>query len=266
MPAHPEIAALQGLATQLLHNADKAGCHKRSCMILVTNFLLPDGHTCRYCAYLAEELSAEMAKQQKSVRIMDRALLQSVLEQKRIPAQLQKEEQVARWVGTRLNATVVLLGTEKKVEQGSSTHIINVTDGKQSGPTADVGFLANEETADLKSTDGLPALPPITATSDGEKIYKVKRGDGECPPLCSCMPSPDYMEEARKAKFSGTVLEEGIIKADGTLEPVRVVRGTPFGLNGAAYTAMTTWKCRAATYEGKPVPTLVSFEVSFRLY
>ncbi len=269
VPAHPEIAALQGLATQLLHHADKAGCHKGSCTILVLDFVFPDGHTCRYCAKLAEELSAEMAQRQDSVRIMDRALLQSVLEQERIPAQLQREEPVARWVGKRVNATVVLLGTAKKAEQGSfqlSAHLMNVTDGKHSGPTADVSFLANEEAADFKPTDGLPALPPITATQDGEKIYKVNRGSGVSAPSCSYMPPPSYTEEARKAKFSGTVLEEGIINADGTLEPIRVVRGAPFGLNGAAYTAMTTWKCRAATSEGKPVPTVVSFEVSFRLY
>jgi TonB family protein len=80
------------------------------------------------------------------------------------------------------------------------------------------------------------------------------------------MPNPSYTDEARKAKFSGTILLEGIIYADGTLEPVRVVKGAPFGLNGAAFSSMTTWKCRAAIYGGKSVPALVSFEVNFRLY
>ncbi len=203
------------------------------------------------------------------MRIIDRTLLQSLLEQERISAQLQNEEPVARWLGKRLNATVVLVGTAKKVEQGSfqlSAHLVSVTDGEHSGPTAEVSFSANEETADLNPTDGLPDLPPITVTSDGETIYKVNRGNGVSPPSCSHMPSPSYTEEARKAKFSGTVLEEGIIRVDGTVEPVRVVRGAPFGLNGGAFSSMTTWKCRAATYDGKPVPTLIPFEVSFRLY
>jgi TonB family protein len=233
------------------------------------NFVLPDGFTSRYCMHLADELSSEIGNQQKSVRMIDRALLQTVLERERISSQLQNEEPVARWLGKKLNATTVLVGSTKRDERGSlqlSTQLLSVTDGKHSGLTANVSFLANEETADLKPTDGLPALPPITATSDGEKIYKANRGNGMSPPSCFYVPSPSYTDEARKAKFSGTILVEGIINADGTLEPVRVVRGAPFGLNGAAFSSMTTWKCRAATYGGKPVPTLVSFEVNFHIY
>ncbi len=62
-PTDPEIVSLQGLATQLLHHAGKAGCRKGGCTIMVMNFVLPDGHTSRYCMYLADELSSEMAKQ-----------------------------------------------------------------------------------------------------------------------------------------------------------------------------------------------------------
>jgi len=195
--------------------------------------------------------------------------LQTVLERERISSQLQNEEPVARWLGKTLNATTVLVGSTKRDERGSlqlSTQLLSVTDGKHSGPTANVSFLANEETADLKPTDGLPALPPITATSDGEKIYKVNRGNGVSPPSCFYMPNPSYTDEARKAKFSGTILAEGIIQLDGSVTQGRLVRGAPFGLNEQARMAMATWKCRAATYEGKSVPTLVSFELHFQIY
>jgi hypothetical protein len=232
-------------------------------------FVFPDGRTSPYGVQLADELSSEIAKQEKSVQLIGRPLLQSLLQHERIPSQLQSSEPVARWLGKSLNATVVLMGTTNRVEKDSlqlSAHLLSVTDAKQHGPTAEVSFFANEETADLTPTDGLPALPTITSTANGERLYNVVRGNGVSPPSCFYMPNPSYTEEARKAKFSGTILEEGIVRVDGTVEPVRIVRGAPFGLNEKALSCLVAWKCHPATYDGKAVPTRVGFEVNFRLY
>lgn len=245
VPARPEIATLQDLASRLLHHAEKAGCHKGDCTIFVMSFVFPDGHTSRYSMHLADELSSEMTGQQKSVRMIDRTLLQDVLERERISAHLQNEEPVARWLGKRLNATAVLVGTTNRVEKDSlqlSAHLLSVTDAKQHGPSAEVSFFANEETADLTPTDGLPALPPITATSNGEKVHKVNRGNGVSPPSCSYMPSPPYTDEARKAKFSGLILAEGIVYTDGAVREPRIIEGAPYGLNETALNSMATWK------------------------
>ena len=267
-PNPPEAEYLKDLASRLLQHTGKAGCHKGDCTILVMNFVLPDGFTSRYCMHLADELSSEIGNQQKSVRMIDRALLQTVLERERISSQLQNEEPVARWLGKTLNATTVLVGSTKRDERGSLqlfTQLLSVTDRKHSGPRASVSFWANEEAADLTPTDGLSSLPPVTFTASGERAYDVHRDKGVAPPSCSYMPNPSYTDEARSAKFSGIVLEEGIIKVDGTVEPLRVVRGAPFGLNEAAFNVMTTWRCRPATSNGKPVPTLVGFEFNFRI-
>ena len=264
-----EAEHLKDLAAQLLRHAGKAGCHKGDCTILVMNFVLADGRTSRYCMQLADELSSEMAKQQKSVQMIDRALLQSVLERERISAQLQNEDSVARWLGKKLNATAVIVGSTNRDDRGSlqlSAHLLSVSDRKRIGPSAEVSFLASKDTADLTPTDGLSTLPSITSTASGEKTYDVHRDKGVAPPSCSYMPNPSYTDEARSAKYSGIVQEEGIVKVDGSVEPVRVVRGAPFGLNEAAFNIMVTWKCRPATINGKPVPTLVRFEFNFRLY
>jgi TonB family protein len=86
-------------------------------------------------------------------------------------------------------------------------------------------------------------------------------------PTCFYMPNPPYSEEARKAKYSGVVLVEAVITVDGQVTHPRVIRSPGLGLDDTTVQTMRTWRCKAATGPaGKPVPTLVSFEVNFRLY
>jgi len=86
-------------------------------------------------------------------------------------------------------------------------------------------------------------------------------------PSCFYMPNPPYSEEARKAKYSGVVLVEAVVSVDGHVTPQRVIRSPGLGLDETTLQTMKTWRCKAATGpNGRLVPTLVSFEVSFRLY
>jgi protein TonB len=86
-------------------------------------------------------------------------------------------------------------------------------------------------------------------------------------PSCFYMPNPPYSEEARKAKYSGVVLVEAIVNLDGHLSNLRLIKSPGLGLDENTLTTLKTWRCKAATgAAGKPVPTIVTFEVSFRLY
>ena len=260
-------APLQELAARLLHHADQAGCHKRDCTILVMNFVLPDGNTSRYSMQLADELSSEMAQQDKSAQVIDRSLLQGLLQRERIPSQLQNSEPVARWLAKELHANVALIGTTKRIARNEvqlSARFLSVKDEKKIGPSAEVNLSVDDVVVDLYPTNGLPTLQPIT-TSRGETLRKPGL-KGVNSPSCSYMPNPSYTDEARTGKFSGVILVEAVIDTDGSVNQQRIVRGAPYGLNNSALRIMATWKCHPATYDGKPVPTLVSFEVNFRLY
>ena len=264
----PEIEYLQDLAAQLFRHADKVGCKKGGCSILVMNFVLPDGLTSRYGMQLADELSSEIAKQQKSVRMIDRTLLQSALERERIPPQLQDSVPVVRWLAKGLNADVTLVGTTRNINKNVvqlSARLLSVKDEKRIGPSVEVNLSVNDKTADLAPMESLPTLPPIAVRQNLEKISDL-RASGVSRPSCFYMPSPIYTDEARKANFSGIIIEEGIIHLDGSVTPTRLVKGAPFGLNETALSSMATWKCHPATYNGKPVSALVTFEVNFRRY
>jgi len=86
-------------------------------------------------------------------------------------------------------------------------------------------------------------------------------------PSCFYQPAPEYSEEARKTKYQGAVVVEGVINLDGRVTEIKVVKGVGMGLDENAVAAVKTWRCKPASGPGgKPVRTLVPIEVTFRLY
>jgi TonB family protein len=85
-------------------------------------------------------------------------------------------------------------------------------------------------------------------------------------PSCLYCPRPDYSEDARKVKFSGTVTLQVIVQPDGSATNIEVVKGVGLGLDEKAVEAVRTWKFKPALGpNGTPVATVVPVEVSFRL-
>jgi TonB-like protein len=102
-------------------------------------------------------------------------------------------------------------------------------------------------------------LPPFPDTIDGEKVYHAGT-QGVSVPICYYTPNPPSTEASRRANFSGTLLIEGVVGVDGTMRALRIVQGAPFGLNETALETFKSWKCKPATFEGKPVATIVPIE------
>ncbi len=76
---------------------------------------------------------------------------------------------------------------------------------------------------------------------------------------------PEYSEEARKAKYSGTVLLSVIIDANGNTRDIHVIRPLGLGLDEKAIEAVSKWRFRPAMRNGKPVAVQAQVEVNFRL-
>jgi TonB family protein len=76
---------------------------------------------------------------------------------------------------------------------------------------------------------------------------------------------PQYSEEARKARYQGTVVLEAIVRKDGTVDILRVVRSLGFGLDENAIQALKQWRFRPGTKGGLPVDVALNIEVNFNL-
>ncbi len=76
---------------------------------------------------------------------------------------------------------------------------------------------------------------------------------------------PEYTEEARKAKYQGTVVLYAVVDSDGMVRNVRVARSLGLGLDEKAIEAVKQWKFLPGKKDGRAVPVAASIEVTFRL-
>ena len=92
-----------------------------------------------------------------------------------------------------------------------------------------------------------------------------RAGGGVSAPTVVFKVEPEYSEEARKAKFQGTVVLYIEVNEKGLPQNIRVVRPLGLGLDEKAIEAVTKWKFRPGYKDNKPVTVAATIEVNFRL-
>ncbi len=97
----------------------------------------------------------------------------------------------------------------------------------------------------------------------GNGVYRIG-GDVSAPILVNKV-EPEYSEEARKAKYSGTVLLSIVVDANGLPRDIHVIRPLGLGLDEKAIEAVMKWRFRPGMKGGRPVATQAQVEVNFRL-
>jgi periplasmic protein TonB len=97
----------------------------------------------------------------------------------------------------------------------------------------------------------------------GGGAYRIG-GDVSAPQLISKV-EPEYSEEARKAKFSGSVLLSIVVDEHGLPRDIKVIRPLGLGLDEKAVEAVSRWRFRPGVKGGRPVATQAQVEVNFRL-
>jgi TonB family protein len=78
--------------------------------------------------------------------------------------------------------------------------------------------------------------------------------------------NPAYSEEARAARFGGTVTVNFRVDEQGNTTHVRVLRGVGMGLDEKAVEAVKQYKFKPAMEDGKPVEVELNAEVKFQIF
>jgi protein TonB len=125
------------------------------------------------------------------------------------------------------------------------------------------GGIGNGKGGGVGSGHGLGVGPGYDAGIGGG-VYSVGGGVSAPRPIYS--PDPEYSEEARKAKYQGTVVLWMIVDADGHPKDIKVRRSVGLGLDEKAIEAVRTWRFTPARKDGHAVAVEISVEVDFRLY
>jgi periplasmic protein TonB len=95
-------------------------------------------------------------------------------------------------------------------------------------------------------------------------VYLPGRG-GVSAPVPIYKVEPEYSEEARKAKFQGTVEIEIVIDEQGKPTNFKIRSPLGLGLDEKAVDAVKQWRFRPGMKNGKPVAVVAKIEVNFRL-
>jgi TonB family protein len=108
-----------------------------------------------------------------------------------------------------------------------------------------------------------PMLNAGTPAAQSGPVYKT--GGDVMPPTVLLKRDPQYTEEARSAKYQGTVLLGVEIEPDGMAHNIRVVRSLGLGLDEKAIEAVRQWQFKPGTKGGQPVTVAATIEVNFKL-
>jgi protein TonB len=107
-------------------------------------------------------------------------------------------------------------------------------------------------------------LGPGSGGYTGGGVFSVGGGVSEPVPIYD--PDPPYSEQARKAKYQGTVVLMIVVDAQGNVRDVQVVKPLGLGLDEEAVKTVKTWKFKPAQRNGVPVAVRLDVEVTFRLF
>jgi TonB family protein len=107
-------------------------------------------------------------------------------------------------------------------------------------------------------------IPTAPAAADRTGVYAAVPPGGTQPEEVDRV-VPRYPMVARRANIAGAVVVRGIVRRDGTIDNVEVIKDLPYGLGDAARQAVEQWHFRPATYRGEPIDVYYTVTVNFRL-
>ena len=97
----------------------------------------------------------------------------------------------------------------------------------------------------------------------GGGVFRV--GGGVSAPEIVYKIDPEYSEQARKAKYQGTVVLSLVVQRDGSVRDIKIVQSLGLGLDEKAMEAVKQWRFRPGMKAGQAVDVAAMIEVTFRL-
>jgi protein TonB len=162
-------------------------------------------------------------------------------------------------VQTRLAAPISVNADLPDINPAEVGNLTGLT--AMAGAGAGAGF-GNGKGAGIGNGDG-NGVGSGTGGGLGGGVYRP--GNGVTNPTVIYQQEPQYSEEARKAKWQGSVLLSLVVDENGKPIDIKVVRPLGLGLDEKAIEAVSKWTFKPGMRDGKPVKVQAQVEVTFRL-
>ncbi len=158
-----------------------------------------------------------------------------------------------------LVAPIVVASADLRSRSGVLEQVALQEESRGSGRGGGVGSGAG---TGIGEGDG-PGIGPGSGGGVGGGPYRP--GSGVEPPRLVREVKADYTEEARQRGLVGEVVLEIVVRRDGTVGNVKVLKGLGAGLNDRAIQAVSQWRFSPAQRLGTPVDVIVEVGVEFKL-
>ena len=178
----------------------------------------------------------------------------------------QLDEGVARGRIASTNARIDPSKAQGYVTLADIAAVVKARTAKAEAQQAESAAKDEQARAAISKPKLLPIPEPVIADPAGRSTIPepaVKKCDTTEPPVVLQRVEPKYSEEARKARYQGTVVLGVIIRKDGTVDIQRIVRSIGFGLDENAIQALKQWRFRPGMCNGVPVDVSLNIEVNF---
>jgi TonB family protein len=119
------------------------------------------------------------------------------------------------------------------------------------------GYYANKPPENVK--------PEAADTASGVIAPPAALPPGSTPPVLLYKVQPEYSDEARQAKYQGSVVLSVEVSDAGTVRNVQVLHSLGLGLDEKAIEAVKRWRFKPGTLNGTPVNMQTQVSVEFRL-
>jgi protein TonB len=162
-------------------------------------------------------------------------------------------------VQTRLEAPAALLAD---LPDANSNNVGNLTGLSALNGPGYGGGIGTGRGGGLGNGTG-PGAGNGNGGGSGGGVYRP--GGDVSNPIPISRPEPQYSEEARKAKWGGTVLLSLVVDETGHTTDIKVLKPLGLGLDEKAIEAVAKWTFIPGKKDGKPVKVFAQIEVTFRL-
>jgi TonB family protein len=151
-------------------------------------------------------------------------------------------------------------------------YILHVVGGDESNPSVK-HFLESFTMLDAGAADDSTAIeikpaskksPPIDAPPDSGPVYSTRDVDRKA--VIIIRPEPQYSEEARASRVSGTVVLKAVLSSSGKVGVIEATKSLPRGLTEKAMEAARQIKFIPAIKDGKFVSQTIQVEYNFSVY
>jgi protein TonB len=140
-----------------------------------------------------------------------------------------------------------------------------ITDGRGTAPSQGAGTLGGVGTGQGTGNGQGSGTGIGEGSGGGTGGGPYRPGSGIEPPRLLREVKPEYTDDARRRGLTGEVVMEVVVRSDGTVGDVRVLRGLGAGLDQRAIAAIRQWRFAPARRQGAPVDVIVEIAVDFTL-